>query len=105
MLFDGALQQLDRRCATLQQRSAVLRDAAARDGRALQAPLAVGDQLLAGWRWLMANPVWIGVGVAGLVVWRPRRAWRLGARAWRGWRLWRRAQRWRVAVGLLLRRR
>lgn len=102
MFFDARQQALAQRCDVLQARNAVLRQALAADSRALQAPLAVADQALAGGRWLRAHPQWVAVGVAVLVIWRPRRVWRLGARAWGAWRLWQRVQRWRAAAGPLL---
>jgi hypothetical protein len=98
MLFSARQEALARRCEVLQASSALLREAIAQDGQALRAPLALGDQALAGGRWLKAHPEWVGVGVAVLVVWRPRRAWRLGLRLWGGWQLWRRAQRWQAAA-------
>lgn len=105
MWFDSRQQALARHGEVLQARSALLRAALAQDSRALQVPLALTDQVLAGGRWLKAHPEWVGVGVAVLVLWRPRRAWRLGRRLWSGWRLWRRAQRWQaIALALRLRR-
>jgi hypothetical protein len=101
MFTDHRQRALDQQCRVLQARSGVLRDALARDSQALRAPLALADQGLAGLRWLQAHPEWVGVGVAVLVVWRPRRVWRLGTRLWAGWRLWRRVQRWRLAVAAM----
>lgn len=105
MFFEARQRQLDERCQALQRRSAALRDALARDSQALQAPLALADRLRAGGRWLGAHPQWVGVGVAVLVVWRPRRAWRLGLRLWGGWRLWQRLRRWQASLGPLAIRR
>lgn len=105
MLFDRRQQALAQRCEALQARSAELRGALARDSQVIQTPLALADRALAGLRWLKAHPQWVGIGVAVLVVWRPRRAWRLGARLWGAWRLWGRVQRWQAAVGPLLPRR
>jgi hypothetical protein len=98
MWFDSRQQALARRGELLQARSALLRGALAQDSRALQMPLAVADQVLAGGRWLKSHPEAVAVGVAALVLWRPRRVWRLGRRLWSGWRLWRRAQRWQATA-------
>ena len=92
MLFDRRQQALAQRCDDLQARSAGLR-------------LALADRALAGLRWLKAHPQWVGIGVAVLVVWRPRRVLRLGARLWGAWQLWGRVQRWQAAAGPLLPRR
>jgi hypothetical protein len=105
MLFDDRQRQLAQRCEALQVRSAELRGALARDSRVIRTPLAFADQALAGLRWLKAHPQWVVVGVAVLVVWRPRRAWRLGTRLWGAWRLWARVRRWQAALGPLLPRR
>jgi hypothetical protein len=96
-------RELARRCARLQSRSNILRDTLARHSQVLAQPLALADQAVAGWRWLGAHPQWVAAGVAVLVVWRPRRVFRLGARAWAGWRLWQRARRWHALMGLGLR--
>lgn len=101
MVFDARQRQLALRSQLLQARSAALREGLARDVQVLRPPLAAADQVLAGVRWLRAHPQWVGVGVAVLVVWRPRRAWRVGIRLWAGWRLWQRALRWQgLSVGL-----
>lgn len=105
MFFDSRQQALEQRCDSLQLRSGLLRDRLARDSRVIQTPLALADQALAGWRWLKAHPQWVGVGVAVLAVWRPRRVWRLGVRLWGAWRLWGRVQRWQAAISPLLPRR
>jgi hypothetical protein len=61
--------------------------------QALERPLAIGDRLLDGVRWLRANPAWpIGTAVA-LLAMRPRRLLRWSSRLWWGWRVWRRASR------------
>lgn len=98
MFFDARQRQLALRCQALQLRSATLREALARDSQGLQPALALADRLHASGRWLLAHPQWVGAGVALLVVWRPRRAWRLGLRAWSAWRLWRRLRRWQAAL-------
>ena len=101
MLFGARHQALDHRCTELQARSAGLRLAVAQDAQVLQAPLALADQVRQGWRWLRAHPQWVGVGVAVLVVWRPRRAWRLGLRLWSAWRLWGRLRQLPALAALL----
>lgn len=99
-MFFGAQQQaLADRGRQLQARSAALRGQLAADAEVLRTPLALADQVRRGWHWLKANPQWVGVAVALLVVWRPRRlAWLVG-RMWAGWRLWQRLHRWRSRLG------
>ncbi len=106
MFFDARQQALAARRQQLQHRSAALRGQLAEDAQVLRTPLAVADQVRRGWRWLKAHPQWVGVGVAVLVVWRPRRVVWLAGRLWVGWRLWQRLHRWRytfapVALQLL----
>jgi hypothetical protein len=98
MFFDAQHQALAQRRQQLQDRCALLRGRLADDAQVLRTPLALVDQVRAGWRWLKANPQWVGVGVAVLVVWRPRRLAWLGGRLWAGWRLWQRLHRWRGAL-------
>ena len=98
MLFNARQRELARRCQHLQSRSGELRANLAQHSLALHAPLAAADQVLDAGRWLKAHPEWLGAGVALLMLWRPRRAWRLGLRLWGGWRLWQRAQRWQAAA-------
>ena len=102
MFFNQQQQALVQRRQQLLARNAVLRQRLGRDAQALRGPLALADQLRNGWRWLQANPQWVGLGVVVLIVWRPRRVFRLGGRLWAGWRLWQRLQRWRASVGPLL---
>jgi len=102
MFFKLQHQAVDKRRQQLLARNAVLRQRLGQDAQALRTPLALADQVRGGWRWLQAHPQWLGLGVALLVVWRPRRMLRLGGRLWAGWRLWQRLQRWRAHVGPLL---
>ena len=98
MFFDAQQQALAQQRQQLQDRSAVLRGQLAADARVLRTPLALADQVRQGWRWLKAHPQWVGVGVALLVVWRPRRLAWLAGRLWASWRLWQGLQRWRGAL-------
>lgn len=95
MFFVAQQQALAQRRRQLQDRSEALRGQLAADAQVLRTPLALADQVRHGWRWLKANPQWVGVGVAVLVVWRPRRLAWLAGRLWAGWRLWQRLYRWR----------
>ena len=102
MFFDQQHRVLAQRQQQLLDRSALLRRRLGQDAQVLQTPLALADQVRSGWHWLQAHPQWLAVGVAVLVVWRPRRVFRLAGRLWAGWRLWRRVQRWRASAGPLL---
>jgi hypothetical protein len=74
-------------------RSTELRMTIAIDSRALEAPLALADQVRSGLRWLRAHPEWpLGAAIVLLIL-RPRRALRWTLKLWSGWRLWRRGQR------------
>ena len=66
----------------------------------LQPAFSVADRVQDAWIWLRGHPEVVGGAALGLAVLRPRRALRLGLKAWS---LWRVAQRWRV-VGTLLQR-
>jgi hypothetical protein len=99
MFFDAQQQALADRGRQLQARSAALRGQLAVDADVLRTPLALADQVRRGWQWLKANPHWVGVAVAVLVVWRPRRLAWLAGRLWAGWRLWQRLHRWRSRLG------
>lgn len=99
MFFDAQQQALADRGRQLQARSAALRGQLAVDADVLRTPLALADQVRRGWHWLKANPQWVGVAVALLVVWRPRRLAWLAGRMWAGWRLWQRLHRWRNRLG------
>lgn len=99
MFFDTQQQALADRGRQLQARSAALRGQLAVDADVLRTPLALADQVRRGWHWLKANPQWVGVAVALLVVWRPRRLAWLAGRMWAGWRLWQRLHRWHSRLG------
>jgi len=98
MFFDARHQALAQRCQQLQDRSALLRGRLAEDAEVLRTPLALADQVRQGWRWLKTHPQWVGVGVAVLVVWQPRRLAWVAARLLAGWRVWKRLNRWRSAL-------
>lgn len=54
----------------------------------LERALAKGDKALEWVDWLKQHPAVVGVGVAALVVAKPKRAWRWATRGlfvWRGW--------------------
>jgi len=93
---------LERRQQRLLVRSGELRSQFVQDARVLQQPLALADQVQAGWRWLRAHPELPLAAVAVVALLRPRRVWRLGWRLWAGWRLWQRVQ-VRLPAGLLRR--
>ena len=81
-----------RRQQALLQRSEGLRQQFATEAQAWQRPLALADQVRAGWRWLRAHPeVPLAAGLV-LVVLRPRRMGRLAWRVWSAWRLWAQVQ-------------
>jgi hypothetical protein len=94
---------LVRRQQQLLVRSSELRGQLARDAQVWQPPLALADQVHAGWRWLRAHPEVPLAAAAVLLVLRPRRALRWGWRLWSGWRLWLRLQRRLQLRGLSLR--
>lgn len=93
---------------TLQQqrllmRSAHLRRTLASQVGELRAPFALADTGWATAQWLHRNPYTVIVPVALLVVLRPARALRWGARLWWGWRTFRRAGRWMASTQKLRR--
>ncbi len=73
-------------------RSRTLRAQLVADTQALAPMLAGVDRVRGGIQWLKQNPLWLGVAVAALVVWRPSRLWRWGGKAWTAWRFWQRLQ-------------
>lgn len=86
-------------------RSEALRAAIATESRVLEAPLALADQGRALVLWLYARRLWIGAGVAVVLLIRPRRAWRVASTAWWLWRSALRVRRWLGAAGLMPARR
>ena len=83
-------------------RSRALRQQLAREGQALEAPLAIADQARQGLRWLWQHPEWPIAGLVLLTLLRPRRAWRWASRGWWAWRLWQRTGRLLVAAAARL---
>lgn len=71
----------------LQQRSAMLRERVAAESVVLQPALTLAERLRDAARWVRTHPGLVAVGVAALVVLRPRRAFGWGLRVWSGWRL------------------
>lgn len=73
-------------------RSRSLRVQLVADVQTLAPVLTTADRVRGGIHWLKQNPLWLGVAVAALVVWRPSRLWRWGSKAWSAWRFWQRLQ-------------
>lgn len=73
-------------------RSRTLRAQLVADARTFAPVLTTADRVRDGLHWLKHNPLWVGVAVTALVVWRPSRLWRWGGKAWSAWRLWQRAR-------------
>jgi hypothetical protein len=81
-------QALAERQRDLVSRSGQLRGDLRRDAVVVVQPLAWADRALSAWHWLQHHPQWaVGAGLVFAVL-RPRRAWRLGWRAWWAWRRW-----------------
>lgn len=57
--------------------------------RQWQVPIAVIDRTIEAVQTLKAHPVLLGIPLAALVAWRPRRLGAWAGRAWMAWRLWR----------------
>lgn len=75
-------------------RSAELRNTLAQQARALQAPLALADQLRTGGAWLRRHPVWPLAALGLLLFKRPRRILRWLPRLLAGWQLYLRLRDW-----------
>jgi hypothetical protein len=82
--------ELERRRGELLARSQILRGRIAEDIQPAQRVLSMADRVREGFRWLMANPVYIVPLVALPVIFHPRRAFALAWRAFAGWRIWQR---------------
>lgn len=93
-MFGGGAhhRELAARREVLRLRSSLLRDQFAAEARAWEAPLALADRAVDGLRWLRQHPEWPVGAAAALLVARPRRVLRWGARALAAWQLWRRAR-------------
>jgi hypothetical protein len=89
-----AQRELERRQQLLLIRSAELRVTLAHQARALQAPLALADQLRAGAQWLRRHPLWPAAALVLLAWRRPRRILVWVSRLSWGWRLYRRVRHW-----------
>lgn len=104
-MSEARRRQLDAREAALVARQAQLRARLAADVAPLQPVFGTADRVRDALRWLRANPLVVGGGVAVLVALRPRRAWRLALRAWTAWRVarpvLREAQRWHALFSRL----
>ncbi len=95
MLFAQRQLELSLRREALRSRSTRLRAELAERATVLRLPLQLADGVWRGWRWVKTHPETVAVGVAVIVVIRPRRAWALARWSWRTWRTWRK---WRFAV-------
>ena len=73
-------------------RSRTLRAQLVVDAQVVAPVLTTVDRVCGGVQWIKQHPVWLGVAVAALVVWRPSRLWRWGSKAWTVWRFWQRLQ-------------
>ena len=75
----------------LQQRSAVLRELLAVQLAQTVAPvIQTADRVEAGGKWIKRHPVWIAALALGLMVWRPRGAFKWAGKAWALWQTWQR---------------
>lgn len=88
----ATLIELAERRGRLRERIAAQRALLARDlapmARALSFTGRLTDQTHRALAWLRARPVLTGALLAGVVLLRPRRTWRLTRWALLGWRLW-----------------
>lgn len=82
---------LAQRRQALLVRSALLREQVASDVQALRPVWLAADRVQDGVTWVRHHPLWVGVAVALLVAWRPRKTLWAGLRLW-GW--WQTARRW-----------
>ena len=77
----------------LQQRSAVLRELLAVQLSQTVAPVIhTADRVQAGSQWIKRHPVWVAAVALGLMVWRPRGAFKWAGKAWALWQTWQRME-------------
>lgn len=88
--------ELAARRGELKARIGMQRDAMVQHVQPLADFLASADRAVAGVDWLKQHPGAVGAAVAGLVLLRPRRAWRWAKRGFFFWQSWR-ALRRRIA--------
>lgn len=91
---------LARRREILLARSTLLRKQLVEQAVVLSPVFSTADRLQEAYWWIRAHPEALAAGALALMVWRPRKAWSLG---WRAWSMWKLYQRWH-ATGLSLRR-
>lgn len=92
--------KLSHRRENLLARSNLLRQQIVDQSVALNPVFSTVDRLQDAWWWLRAHPEAIAAGALALVVWRPRKTWSIG---WRAWSMWKLYQRWN-AVGFSFKR-
>lgn len=76
------------RRGALQERIAQQRRRVAADAWPVARALGVADRAAEGVGWLKSHPAAVFAAVAGLIVVRPKRAWRLARRAFVLWSAW-----------------
>lgn len=76
------------RRGALRERIAQQRQRVAADAWPVASVLGVGDRAAEGVVWLKNHPAAVFAAVAGLVVIRPKRAWRLARKAFVLWSAW-----------------
>jgi hypothetical protein len=86
--------KLAHRRENLLARSNLLRQQIVQQSVALNPVLSTADRLQDAWWWVRAHPEAIAAGALALVVWRPRKTWSIG---WRAWSMWKLYQRWNAA--------
>lgn len=81
-------QALALRKERLLLRSEQLRDEVTAQSQALVPWLQLAEAPRSAWDWGRTHPLMVAVALAGLAIWRPRRVWRWGWRAWSVYRWW-----------------
>lgn len=76
-------------------RSTELRQTLRNDLQRLQRPAAWADQLQAGWVWLYQHPQWPALGLALLLILKPRRLLSWSGKLWWLWKSARQFRHWR----------